>query len=345
MSAWCAWFFAARPRPRNALEHERRARDTVRRARWPFAAWLTLALFAAAPGCRADDCPPTAQVPSAEQLKAGMAQARDRGFLWRITKGGHSSFLYGTLHVARAEWMFPGATLIKALRDTDVIALELDLLDESIMSRLQRGMAWRPERAVDASLEARLQRQLQAACLPDTLLHGISPEMLATTLAVLAGRRAGLDPAYAIDVVLASLGRELRKPVASLETPEQQLKLLHGRDAAETRAIVEQALDELESGQAQPMLTRIATVWAEGRLDELERYEAWCDCLHTDEDRRLYRRLLDERNPGLAQHIDELHRQGKRVFAAVGSLHMTGPLGVPALLARRGYRVERVAFD
>jgi uncharacterized protein YbaP (TraB family) len=54
------------------------------------------------------------------------------------------------------------------------------------------------------------------------------------------------------------------------------------------------------------------------------------------------KRVLDDRNPGLAASIDALHLGGKRVFAAVGSLHMIGPRGLPALLARRGYRVEPI---
>ncbi len=57
------------------------------------------------------------------------------------------------------------------------------------------------------------------------------------------------------------------------------------------------------------------------------------------------RRLLDARNPALATRIDALHRSGKRVFAAVGSLHMTGARGLPALMVQRGYRVERVVLE
>ena len=56
-------------------------------------------------------------------------------------------------------------------------------------------------------------------------------------------------------------------------------------------------------------------------------------------------RLLDARNPGLAERIDALHTSGQRVFAAVGSLHMIGRTGLPALLARRGYTVERIVFE
>ena len=54
--------------------------------------------------------------------------------------------------------------------------------------------------------------------------------------------------------------------------------------------------------------------------------------------------MLDERNPLMADKIDALHAGGQSVFTAVGSLHMIGPQGLPTLMAKRGYRVERVAF-
>ncbi|HEV7912946.1 MAG TPA: TraB/GumN family protein [Albitalea sp.] len=306
-----------------------------------------LLLAVATPG-RADSaapaCPPIARAPSAEQVQAGLKTARDRGFLWRLRKDGRTSYLYGTVHVAKLDWMVPGATLVDAMRASDVIALELDVLDAELMERLRAGMALRPDRALSGPLADRLTAQVKAACLPEQMVGTLSPEIVATTLMVMAGRRDGLDPAYGIDAVVAVMGRGLRKPVSSLETPELQLKVLQGRTREETQSVVAQALDELESGRATPMLTRIAQVWADGRFGELERYAEWCDCVNTDEEREMHRRLLDERNPALAERVDALHRSGKQVFAAVGSLHMIGPLGLPALLAQRGYQVERIEF-
>jgi hypothetical protein len=52
--------------------------------------------------------------------------------------------------------------------------------------------------------------------------------------------------------------------------------------------------------------------------------------------------MIDQRNPALAAAIDALHSDGRQVFAAVGALHMVGPLGLPALMAQRGYAVQRV---
>ena len=50
------------------------------------------------------------------------------------------------------------------------------------------------------------------------------------------------------------------------------------------------------------------------------------------------------RNPDLGAAIDLAHREGKRVFAATGILHMVGDGGLPRLLQKLGYKVERVRF-
>lgn len=289
-------------------------------------------------------CPPEARQPSPAQIEEGTKNARDRGFLWRASKDGRTSYLYGTVHVGKMDWMFPGPEALKAARSSEVMALELDILDPDVARRLQEGMTPRPDRVLPEALRLRLRAQLKAACLPEQLLDQAAPEMIATTLTMMAARGEGLDPGYAVDAVYASMGRALRKPVSSLETPELQLKLLLGGTEAESQAAIESALEELESGKASPMLARMAAVWAEGRLGEMENYEKWCECLETETDRVMMRRMLDERNPGLAKSIDAIHASGKTVFAAVGSLHMIGRLGLPALLAERGYKVERVDF-
>lgn len=319
--------------------------SATRPLRLAFAAVLVCAASGAAEAAEAPRvCPPEARSPSPTQIAEGMQAARDRGFLWRATRDGRTSYLYGTVHVGRPEWMFPGPAVLGALRSSDVVALELDVLDPDLVRRLRDGMAPRPDRILPEALTVRLRTQLQAACLPDELLTSTSPEMVATTLTMMSARTAGLDPTYAVDAVYAGLARGLKKPVSSLETPELQLKLLLGDTPEETQGAVESALRELESGSAPPMVTRMAQIWADGRLGELERYETWCECLETDADRVQMRRLLDDRNPGLADHIDAIHASGRSVFAAVGSLHMVGRVGLPNLLAERGYRVERVDF-
>jgi len=290
-------------------------------------------------------CPPQAAVPSPEQLQAGVKAARDHGFLWRIRKDGHQSWLYGTVHVARFEWMFPGPTVTAALKSSDTIALELDMLDPDIGQRLTRGIAATPGAApLPEALQRRLKRQAEAECVPAQALAALSPEMQIATLESLTARRDGLDPSYGIDIVLSGWARAARKTVVSLETPELQLATLALPTPGETAEFIDSALTEMEAGRAAPALMRIAQVWADGDLAMLSRYESWCDCIKTPVDRAALTRLLDDRNPALADAVAALHTRGQRVFAAVGSLHMIGPLGLPALLAQRGFEVEPVVW-
>jgi uncharacterized protein YbaP (TraB family) len=290
----------------------------------------------------ATSCPPTAQPPSPDAVQAGLRNARDRGFLWRIVKDGRSSYLYGTVHVAKLDWVFPGPKTMQALNASDTVALELDLLDPALQRRMAEAISARRDPALPTALAQRLQRQAQLECIAPETLAGLGPMLQIATLSSLVGRRDGIDPAYGIDLFIAGLAHAAKKNTVSLETPELQLDTLTNDPDAPLDALIESGLDELESGRARPLLNRLVRIWADADDAELGRYDSWCDCLKSDADRRAMRRMLDDRNPALAASIDALHSGGKQVFAAVGSLHMIGTAGLPALLAKRGYRVERI---
>lgn len=314
----------------------------VRHALAPLGLALSFGATAQAP---ATDCPAPPTPPGAEEIRAGMAQARDRGFLWRIQKDGTESYLYGTVHVARLPWMFPGPRVREALAASTTVALELDLLDPDIQRRMAAGVAVKAGDALPASLQQRLANRARAECVEPEQLSGMKPEFQIATLSMLAGRRSGLEPGFGVDLFLSNLARRDGKPVVSLETVDEQLRALTSRNRAEAIELVGSTLDELDSGRAQQMLAQIAQLWAAGDHARLARYEEWCECQRTPAEAAAMRRLLEGRNPALATRIDTLHRSGKRVFAAVGSLHMAGPRGLPALMAQRGYRVERVVLE
>jgi uncharacterized protein YbaP (TraB family) len=171
------------------------------------------------------------------------------------------------------------------------------------------------------------------------------PEMQAVTLEVMSGRRLGLQPAYGIDVFVAQLARELRKTLHSIETPESQAALLVSDDPRKTARNVNDVLEELESGNGPRLLNRLAGDWRRGDLDDMSAYRDWCECLETPEQRADFVKLIDERNPVMTRRIVEWHEQGRTLFVAVGSLHLVGPNGLPALLRARGFAVERVDYE
>jgi len=317
-------------------------RTVLRTCKWLGAALLlALGVAHAATNCP----PPPPSVPSAAQWQAAQGEARDVGLLWRLSKDGRSAWLYGTVHLGRLDWAYPGPRVRAALDGADTLALELDLGDAVVARQLAELMRAAPQLpALPAALGERLARQVAAACLPAQALSALHPVIQATTLTVLAARWDGLDPSYAQELMLGGLARAAGKALVSLESPQQQVGALIPSDPEAALHLTEQSLAQLEQGTARRTVQRMARVWELGQLDELEQYERWCDCAVDEADRAFMRRLNDERNPHLADRIDALHAQGKRVFVAVGALHMTGPQALTVLLARRGFRIERVAF-
>lgn len=287
-------------------------------------------------------CPPSA-IASLEKPGIGLRNGVDRGVLWRIERDGRTSWLYGTIHVGRGDWVRPGPTIQKALAQSDTLALELDLRDEATARAMARPAD--PEllaRMLSGERARRLERQNSEACVPPGTLSKLQPILQVTALAGLAGRADGLYPEFGVDETLAVSARNSSKPIVALENAADQLKVLTGESEAEETEQVDAALDELESGKLRGQLKELADVWARSDAAKLASYPEWCDCLKTPAEQRLMKRLLDDRNPNLADGIERLHAGGKGVFAAVGALHMIGPQGLPTLMAARGFTVTPV---
>jgi uncharacterized protein len=304
---------------------------------------LSLACLASI-GARAQTaaaCPPPATAPTPQQVQAAQAQAKDRGFLWRVTKDGRTHHLFGTIHVGKFEWAFPGPKLRAALADAQTLAFELDPLDPAVQSGLRTAGAGSSAK-LPAALDEQLRREIQRACLPAQALAGFHPLMQAMTAMVVDAARDGLQLAYGQEFVLAGAAKARSLRMVSLETPERQLAALIPKDPAQAERFLASTLEQMQSGLGRQVLLRMAAAWERGDLPEIEQYERWCDCVKTDDDRAMLTALNDERNPAMAQRIEALHDEGRRLLVAVGALHMTGPKALPALLEARGFKVERV---
>lgn len=283
-------------------------------------------------------CPPALpQATAAEQAAA----VRDRGLLWRATRDGRTLHLYGTLHVGKPHWKKLGPRTMAALQGSDVIALEIDPLDPA----LAEAMAELPHpKQFPAALRDRLDGAYRRACMAPEAMATLHPLLQVTTLTVMEARWFGMDPAYSAELTLATQAKSGGRRLVALETPQLQIRALVPADEAEARTMLEQGLDQLENQSARRVLQKLAAAWEKGDLATLEDTSAWCECQMSEADRALMARLTDARNQALAHGIVAQHQAGKRVFAAVGALHMAGPQSLPRLLEKQGFKVERVRF-
>jgi len=284
---------------------------------------------------RAATCPPPLPNPT------DGATPRDRGLLWKATRDGRSLYLYGTLHVGKPQWRQLGPATAAALKASDTLALEVDPNDPEVLKAMNE---LRHPREVPPELQQRLVKAFERACLATEALATLHPVLQATTLTMMEARWLGMDSGYATEQVLIGAAKPPARKLVALESALQQLQALVPEQDADANTLLDQSLQQLEDQSARRVLARLAVAWEEGNLPVLEAYEQWCECADTEDDRASMRKLNDERNAGLAAGIAAQHQAGRRVFAAVGALHMTGPQSIPKLLTQQGFKVERVAF-
>lgn len=285
----------------------------------------------------AQDCP-TVPMPGAAKLRQLESEAVDRGPLWRIRRDGHDSYLYGSIHVGRPAWLFPGPVLRLAWSRTDTLALELDPGDPQLIRAL-RAM---PGMDLDLRSQRRLQAQILAACLSEQSLAGLHPLLQLATLTSVAGRADGLDPAFGQEMTLLAKARSEGRPLHALESGAEQMAALVPADAATAKRELSVGLEQLEKSRVRPQLRALAEAWERGDLQALSESEPPCNCPDDEVERSQMQRINDGRNGALAQRIAELHASGKRVLVAVGALHMSGPKALPLLLKQQGFEVEQL---
>jgi len=283
-------------------------------------------------------CPPSALVPTQDQLQAALRNARDHGALWRFEKDGRHGYLYGTIHIANLDWAMPGPTIGRALRDAETIAIEADPSDPATGAGMAAPQKPHEAPTLPATMLDRLRRQAARACEPWEILAPMPPLMIVTRLTLLDARWDGLHTDYAIETVLASFARKTGKNLATLEPIAIQRAAIVAGSPAEQTAEIDQQLSALENGSARTAMTMIANAWSRGDLDTLARLFEPLDA------RNALERMAGGRNPAIALRIDELHRDGRALFAAVGILHMVGDAALQKLLAERGFTITRMTF-
>ncbi|MGC1269788.1 MAG: TraB/GumN family protein [Croceibacterium sp.] len=256
--------------------------------------------------------------------------------IWQVTTpGGQQGWLFGTIHALPDgyDWRTPQVT--QALDQSGVLVFEVANLQDSAAAA--REFAARSTSPGLPPILARVPATDRAALAEALDNADIAPASLARTeswaAALLLANAAadGLDSANGVDRALLAQGR----PVIGLESFARQFDLFDRLTPQDQSVLLVEAARETDGADEE---TELARAWLRGDIARLERE----DKTGILADPELRAALLVGRNRDWAARIAPLLDQGRRPFVAVGAGHMLGPDGLPALLAARGYRVERL---
>ncbi|AIY43787.1 hypothetical protein LT85_4629 [Collimonas arenae] len=298
------------------------------------------ALLAGAPPLFAQDVIAGASL----QPAAGVRQG---GAMFQVQRDGHSAYLFGTIHVGKADFYPLDAKILQAIQQSSCIALEIDPNNNQAMVPLIKKYGIYPDgKSHQKDLPPKLQKELAAllekyGMAPDQVAS-LKPWLIATMLGINEYSSQGYLSQYGVDTTLANLAKKSNKRLVELETADAQLSLLGSLSYTEQVQFLQDSIDEIQDPAKAQRSLELVNLWRSGDVDGLAAMLAEMNSEDTFASKFMQRSLLDGRNPGLADGIAKLANSTNAPFVAIGMLHLVGPNSVLAILQQRGYTVTRV---
>jgi uncharacterized protein YbaP (TraB family) len=281
-------------------------------------------------------------------LLAFQALAAERGALFKATDKGKTLYLYGTMHVGRADFYPLEPRIRAAMAAAPTLVLEIDMTGKpaDVAAAVQQHGMFAPGSPGYAGLaperRARIEGALRKQGIDPAAVAQLKPWMLMTMLAVFDTVKLGYDPTLGVDDHLATLARRGKTRVAELETMQYQAALLNRLPDEQQWRLLEETLENMASGrqlrETREMLEAYERADRKAQDGLMQRVES-DDSLTGKFMREI---LLDERNGPMADKVASLLARENNAVVAVGLLHLLGQGGLPELLRKRGIKVERI---
>ena len=266
------------------------------------------------------------------------AQAK-RSMFWKVSSGEHVAYLLGSIHFGSKD-MYP---LPKEMEDafdrSEVLLVEADLnhLDLQKMKALA-------EYAGDDTLwnhvSKRVRLRLEEFCgkygLRATAMARLKPWVVAVMVSTIPKARSGREAGLGIDKYFLDRADKAKKRVVEIESAESLTRL-----SRITGKMLEKSLAASASQDNEESGKRTEEIWMSGDADLLDR--TLREAMSKDPI-EVVEANLEERNPHMADVVEQFLKGQEQAFVVVGTGHMVGQVGLVKLLEKRGYQAEQVAI-
>jgi uncharacterized protein YbaP (TraB family) len=250
--------------------------------------------------------------------------------LWEISKPGQkTSYLYGTMHVSRKLAFNLSDTFYIALKNIDVVALELD--PENWMLEMSKSGDFLDK---DPRYKSNTQniyssfemQEIEQEAYEYVLSKGHN---FANALLYRNSDESDFEENTYLDMFICQAAHKWQKKLVGLEDYQfVEACQYYGeqkKPGSKSRGGMYSTRQEIEKA------------YRKGDLSAL-------DSINTILfDGTYYREyMLDKRNVIMAQRMDSIMKSGSSLFTGVGAAHLPGDMGVIELLRRNGYTVRAI---
>ncbi|MGV3740703.1 MAG: TraB/GumN family protein [Burkholderiaceae bacterium] len=275
------------------------------------------------------------------------APGSHRGTLYKVEHKGKQLYLFGTIHIGHPAFYPLDAQTMKALSSSARLVVEFDSRNTpAVMGAIARYAMYPHGERIDAYLSVRtkqaLRRTLPRFGLSFDKVAGMKPWMIANLLVGMDAERDGLSLQLGTEMFLLDFAQRHGLEVLELETADYQLALFDALPPPQQELYLQETLDEIAGGEANRKTRQLIQAWqkADGKVFDALYRELMTEKTFSADFMRTI--LLGHRNVDMAAKIDALSVQNGTSFVAVGLLHLMGNKGLPELLRKRGYTVQKL---
>jgi len=287
----------------------------------------------------------TLSLPACAQPAARARAANDADpALWVVKDKNTTIYLFGTIHVLKPGLTWFDEAVKTAFDRSDQVMLELVMPDAQTMQGLVMANGVAPAGSpplteqLPADKRAAYAKAVTDLGLPANALDKYKPWLAATQLSIAPLSKLGYDSSNGPEEVITAAAKAAGKPVAGLETAQQQLGYFSSLSPKAQIQFLTSTIDELPT-LSKTMATMVDE-WAAGKPEALA--DEMNDSLK--ESPEVAQVLLVDRNKRWAGWIKNRLATPGTVFVAVGAGHLAGPDSVQAQLRRLGVKARRVAY-
>ncbi|MBI4821821.1 MAG: TraB/GumN family protein [Deltaproteobacteria bacterium] len=261
-------------------------------------------------------------------------------FLWEASKGDAVVYFFGSVHIGDLGMRIPDVVL-RALRRSRTVAFEIDPRDESQGERLlEKGTSQDEslEDVISPSDYAKVSKVAAQMGMPMTIVDRLKPWMAGLLFQSVAMMKLGYTPENGIENQILQYAEG--RPIVALESIDLQVGVFSSMPLELQREMLAEAL--LDLGEVEKKTDELMSRWKSGDEAGMEKLVFKDLEDHPELTAPYYESMIFNRNVGMANKVESMMRSGGRHLVVVGTAHLIGSKGVPALLAKSGATVKRL---
>jgi uncharacterized protein len=268
---------------------------------------------------------------------------RAESSVWVASAGKVKVYLAGSFHLLRASDYPLPTEFMTAYQDSNKIIFEILPGEMEAPGNMEKFMGTAIymdgttlQEHIPPVVYAKTEKFCRDRNYPLEQYQLFKPTFFVTTLTILEMARIGADPQKGIDNFFMEKARQDKKTTGSLETIDEQFRLLAAIDEEMGSDQILQSIDEFK--QIEKMLEAYLAAWRKG--DEAKMEELFIKDLKTYP--KLYRILVADRNNKAVNKIEVCLKGTVNTMVVAGAAHLVGPDGLVSLLRQRGYKVVKL---